>query len=198
MTATGNVSSDQHNSRQRAIGRVIWRIAQVGLFIVSLYFTAPQRFGGKTEYAIVNGKSMEPTFHTGDLVVARPSDHYQVGDVVVYRIPDKKYPQAFRIVHRLKHRTPNGNFLVQGDNNEGSDAWEISTKDIVGKQAVMIPKGGVVMGRLLSPLFIGTYIGLILFWMLWTDDEDETDPNAILTGGSTYEPRPRQRVLSHS
>jgi signal peptidase I len=153
--------------------RYAWRAIQVLFFLVALYFSVPQRFGGKTEYSIVNGKSMEPTFHTGDLIIARPADRYNVGDVVVYRIPDEKYPSAFRIVHRLSVQLPNGNFLAQGDNNEGSDAWEITKANIVGKQALMIPKGGVVMSRLLSPLFIGTYIGLIVFWAVWSDDDDE-------------------------
>ncbi len=189
--------------------RYAWRAIQVLFFLVALYFSVPQRFGGKTEYSIVNGKSMEPTFHTGDLIIARPADKYSVGDVVVYRIPDEKYPSAFRIVHRLSVQLPNGNFLAQGDNNEGSDAWEISRANIVGKQALMIPKGGVVMSRLLSPLFIGTYIGLIVFWAVWSDDDDEetdeetdedeaeivpqdsydsanVDPNAVVVGDSVY------------
>jgi signal peptidase I len=158
-----------------AWARYAWRVVQVLVFLLLVYFALPQRFGGKTEFSIVNGKSMEPTFHTGDLVLARPSDRYEIGDVVVYRIPDEKYPKAFRIVHRLKVRLPNGNFLAQGDNNEGTDAWELSADNIVGKQVLMIPKGGVVMSRLLSPLFIGTYIGLLVFWAVWTDDEDDED-----------------------
>lgn len=43
---------------------------------------APAQFGGSAAYVIVNGNSMEPTFHRGDLVIVRAADEYKVGEIV--------------------------------------------------------------------------------------------------------------------
>ncbi len=40
---------------------------------------APAKLGGAAGYVLVNGISMEPRFHTGDLVIVRQADRYQVG-----------------------------------------------------------------------------------------------------------------------
>ena len=43
---------------------------------------APLKAGGQASYVMVNGISMEPKYHTGDLVIVRKARTYQVGDVI--------------------------------------------------------------------------------------------------------------------
>jgi len=49
---------------------------------------APMQVGGQTAFVIVNGNSMEPNFHLGDLIIIRPEPYYSIGDQVVYQNSD--------------------------------------------------------------------------------------------------------------
>ena len=49
------------------------------------YFFAPPALGGSTTYVFTDGVSMEPRFHTGDLVLVRSQSSYHVGEIVAYR-----------------------------------------------------------------------------------------------------------------
>ncbi len=55
----------------------------IGLAAIWLAF-APANLGGQVSYVLVNGISMEPGFHTGDLAIMRLATNYQVGDIVAY------------------------------------------------------------------------------------------------------------------
>jgi signal peptidase len=83
-------------------------------------------------FAVVEGKSMEPTLQTGDLVFViktSPKD-LRVGDVVVYRKPSGEF-----VIHRIIRIVKVGNMLdveTKGDNNFIADG-EIPVNWIVGK-----------------------------------------------------------------
>ncbi len=71
--------------------------------------------------AIVEGRSMEPLFHTGDVVflVKKPPDEIKVGDIVVYETPGGKY-----IIHRVIEVYKVSDtycYVVKGDNNPVPD-----------------------------------------------------------------------------
>ena len=65
----------------------------------------------------VEGDSMEPTLKPGDLVVAMPSDNYQVGDIIIF----KNERQNLMVVHRIVNKTENDNYITKGDNNDRID-----------------------------------------------------------------------------
>ncbi len=72
---------------------------------------------GAVRIAIVDGRSMEPLLHTGDVVFLekKPVDQIRVGDIVVYKSFNGRY-----IIHRvIKIFRVNNNycFIVKGDNN---------------------------------------------------------------------------------
>ena len=71
--------------------------------------------------AIVEGRSMEPLFHTGDVVflVKKPPEQIKVGDIIVYVTPDGRY-----IIHRVIDVYKSGGttcYVVKGDNNPVPD-----------------------------------------------------------------------------
>jgi len=71
--------------------------------------------------AIVEGRSMEPLFHTGDVVLLREAapDEIKVGDIVVYETPDGRY-----IIHRVIDVYTVGEtycYIIKGDNNPVPD-----------------------------------------------------------------------------
>ncbi len=71
--------------------------------------------------AIVEGRSMEPLFHTGDVVFLEKKGpgEIAVGDIVVYVTPDGRY-----IIHRVIDVYESGGtmcYVVKGDNNPVPD-----------------------------------------------------------------------------
>ena len=86
------------------------------IIIISLVLIAT----GRIRIAVVEGRSMEPTMHTGDLVFLRsePPEKIKPGDVVVYKT-DSRY-----IIHRVINvYVYKGNYcyIVKGDNNPVPD-----------------------------------------------------------------------------
>ncbi len=131
----------------------------------------PVRFGGTTNFIIVSGRSMEQTYHTGDLVITKKRSAYRVGEVVVYRIPGAGAGAGREIVHRLHERLPDGRFLVRGDNNKTNDPWVITSADIVGSKWLMVAKGGVFLGFLRSILMLAVLFGVLVAWVFWPREE---------------------------
>ena len=89
---------------------------------------------------------MEPNYHTGDLVIVRKAQTYQVGDVVTYRDAEMG---AF-VIHRII-AIEQGQFVIKGDNNSWVDAYHPTHEEIVGKQWIYAPKAGRAMLWLRSP-----------------------------------------------
>jgi nickel-type superoxide dismutase maturation protease len=64
----------------------------------------------------VNGDSMEPGLHAGDLVIARTMDaraHLKVGDVVVARHPERPELEIIKRIHAIDDA---GKLFLTGDN----------------------------------------------------------------------------------
>ncbi len=137
------------------------------------FFLWPTSLGGCTTLTIVSGHSMEPTYYTGDLVVARCGD-YQVGDVVVYTPPNVG---SARVIHRIIGGDSEG-WVMQGDNNNFIDPWEPTNDDILGSAAVSIPKVGLLGTVLVSPV---TWVSLLLVavaLVIWPGKEPEPATDA--------------------
>ncbi len=113
----------------------------LALVIVAWVTLAPTRLGGQVAYVIVDGNSMEPGMHRGDLAVVRRSHAYAEGDVVTYR-----HPGIGPVIHRIVGR--NGErYTLKGDHNSFLDSFEPAQADIVGKLWFHVP----ALGRLITP-----------------------------------------------
>jgi signal peptidase I len=125
---------------------------------------APVQIGGWTSYVIVNGNSMEPLYHKGDLVVLRETQAYQVGDVVTYRNPD-----VGPVIHRIIGR--NGDrWIIRGDHNTWIDSYQPQDKEIIGRAWFALPGFGNAVRWLRQPLAMGTMTALatvFFFASLW-------------------------------
>jgi signal peptidase I len=117
---------------------------------------APVRLGGHVAYVIVNGISMEPGYHLGDLTIMRKAASYQVGEVVTYRDADM---QAY-VIHRIIS-VEGDRYVLQGDNNSWIDAYRPTNAEIVGKLWIHIPKLGRIFKWLRLPLNMALTIGLL-------------------------------------
>jgi signal peptidase I len=117
---------------------------------------APLPLGGQASYVIVNGNSMEPGFHLGDLVIVHSAPSYAIGDEVVYRDADLKRYVFHRIVGQdLDH------FLLQGDNNTWVDSYHPTAGEILGKDWINLPGVGKAITWLRTPTILAVIVALI-------------------------------------
>lgn len=86
---------------------------------------------------VTRGDSMQPTIHTGDLVLAWPASSYNVGDVVAYRSSMLDTTVLHRIV-----RHDEGGWTFQGDNNSWLDPEQPSDEQLLGRQILHVPNAG--------------------------------------------------------
>src|SRR5439155_25953216 len=79
-------------------------------------FLRPQSLGGRTGYVLVSGQSMEPRFHTGDMVMVLRRSSYHAGDVIAYRVPKGDAMAGRQVIHRIIGGDAKKGFVVRGDN----------------------------------------------------------------------------------
>ena len=126
---------------------------------------APTQLGGQAVYVIVNGKSMEPQFHFGDLVIAHSAPAYQVGDIVVYRSAELKSLVFHRIIALDLDR-----FILKGDNNFWIDSYQPTRVELIGKFWIQVPNAGNIVKWLQAPISFGILagsLGVILMLVLF-------------------------------
>jgi signal peptidase I len=104
----------------------------------------------------VNGISMEPNYHTGDLVIVRTAETYQVGDVVAYQ--DAR--MGAYVIHRIIG-VKQEQFILKGDNNSWIDAYQPTHDEVIGKQWVYAPKVAKAMLWLRAPIKMSFTIVLL-------------------------------------
>jgi signal peptidase I len=112
--------------------------------------------GGKPSFVTTHGVSMEPKFHTGDLAVLRLAGSYHVGDVAAYHSNQLHTVVMHRIV-----KIENGRYTFKGDNNSWLDPDHPTRSQLVGKLALRVPHGGLLLheASTFAPVLIG---GIVL------------------------------------
>ena len=126
--------------------------------VIGLWFMfAPTQLGGQVSYVILNGNSMEPGMHRGDLAVVKRSSSYVAGDVVTYRHPD-----IGNVIHRIVN-WDGERYTLQGDNNDFLDPYEPVESDIVGELWFHVPGVGGFLTRFQHPVYLA---GLLIVALL--------------------------------
>jgi signal peptidase I len=144
--------------RRRALSWVVFVTALVGWWVA----LAPAQVNGPATYAIVEGHSMEPLLHTGDLAIARRQPSYRVGDLVMYRV-------AYGLViHRIVAGDAVRGWTTRGDNRPEIDPWVVPDDGIVGRYWTAIASFGPVIvwvsrnplpfGAICASLVLLTYV----------------------------------------
>ncbi len=128
----------------------------LALVAVGWYFFAPVNIGGSTRYVVTSGISMEPRFHTGDLAIVRPAANYQVGEIVAYHSTLLHVTVLHRIIARHGNR-----YVFKGDNNNFIDPVQPTRADLLGKLWLHVPRGGVVLHALHTPIVAAVIAALL-------------------------------------
>ena len=134
----------------------------LGLIVLAcLWFCfAPVALGGSTSYVVTDGVSMEPRFHSGDLVLVRSQSSYRVGQIVAYR------SNVFHtiVLHRIIARD-GSRYVFKGDNNNFVDFEHPAQSQLIGALWIHLPGAGARLQSLRSPALVGILVavGTLLF-----------------------------------
>jgi signal peptidase I len=166
-----------------------WLQVVLTLAIVVFWFfeLRPISLGGNASYAIISGKSMEPVYHTGDVVIVHKHSTYKVHDIVAYKVPKGNPEQGLEVIHRLKAGNGKTGWIVQGDNRTAPDIWHPKNSDIVGSAWLHVPSAGSAVNLVHSPIAIAALAALIAIGVVLKKapsgkkDEESDTPDAAAT-----------------
>ena len=162
----GEAPEHGHDHRARRVGSAVSMVGSLVLLAVLIvfgYLFWPLRFGGSTTVVRVSGESMEPTLSSRDLVVARHYDRYDVGDVIVYRVPGDGLAAGEMVVHRIVGGDGVNGYLTRGDNRTSNDPWLPTAADVLGEVVAETQHGTLLhktIERTASPGGLGVMAGV--------------------------------------
>jgi signal peptidase I len=151
-----------HEAFRRA-NRVAKPALGVLVLLAWLWFMLPQGLGGRAGWILVSGTSMEPHYHTGDLVLVERQSQYRVGQVIAYRVPQGDPMAGAQVIHRIVGGDAKHGFVVRGDNRTAPDVWHPKPQDIVGAKLLRLPHAITVIQYLRSPILLGLLAAFFVF-----------------------------------
>jgi signal peptidase I len=113
---------------------------------------------GQISYVVTYGVSMNPVYYRGDLVFVMKENSYQVGQIVAYH----GIQPGQKVLHRIVGGDATSGFIFKGDNNQSIDPVRPTGDRLIGRAFLHVPKGGLILGPLLSPTGLGM-LGFLLF-----------------------------------
>ena len=120
---------------------------------------------GNIKFLIVQSGSMEPTIKTGSVVLVKPKDTYNLGDIITFgTISKTQAPTTHRIIEIKDNK-----YITKGDANNGPDLREIKKTEVIGKMIVSIPYIGYAVSAAKRP--IGFFLIIIIPVLLIVYDE---------------------------
>lgn len=143
--------------RRRSWRPIVFALAAVVVWTL----IAPVQLSGRVSYVNVRGISMEPTLFTGDLMVMRRQDAYEIGQIVAFESDMNGAIVVHRIVDVVGDR-----HLLKGDNNSFLDRFTPTVDEIIGAEVFTIPGGERVAALAASTPTI-VLQGLMLAVALW-------------------------------
>jgi signal peptidase len=126
---------------------VIALIAVIALFL--MFSIIPIKGGYKT--LVVLSGSMEPAIHTGSVVVIKPVENYQVGDIITFGAISKTKPPTTHRIVEIKETDGVKTYLTKGDNNNAPDIKAVAKKEILGKVLFSVPYFGYAVAATQKP-----------------------------------------------
>ncbi|MCD4524507.1 signal peptidase I [Nocardioides sp. cx-173] len=147
---------------RRLVGVLAWLLT-LGL----VYLALPAPFGAKLGLTVVSGNSMLPTYETGDAVVTWRTGDYEVGEPIVYAVPDGEVGAGVFVVHRVVDIEGDA-YVTRGDNNDGDDKWRPTDRNVQGAVVARVPYGAFLLRWVTSPLSMAAACGMFTMFAVLT------------------------------
>jgi signal peptidase len=107
---------------------------------------------GNFKVLTVLSGSMEPTIKTGAVVVIKPENNYNIGDIITFGSNTKTQSPVTHRIHDIKVVEGNAVYITKGDANNASDIKEIQKKEIIGKVLFFVPYLGYIINFVKKPI----------------------------------------------
>lgn len=138
----------------------------VGIVVLIAFASLPVLAGTSTyPVAIVDGNSMSPTLHSGDLVFfTKPAEPLKNGTIIVFVQSQSGVPALDTllmptVIHRVVGigHEPGGTLYYQtkGDNNLANDPFVTDSGNVLGAPVLVVPYAGLPI------LFLKTPFGMV-------------------------------------
>jgi signal peptidase len=122
------------------------------VFLIILFIGSVLPIPGNYKLLTVVSGSMEPTIHTGSVIVVKPSENYKIGDIITFKLsPSEKTPTTHRIAE-MEVQAGIPIYTTKGDANDSPDTSKIYQRQIVGKMIAKIPFLGYAMDFVRKPV----------------------------------------------
>jgi signal peptidase I len=149
-----------------------------GCILAAVIYFWPARFGGTTSAVLVRGTSMLPNYELNDIVFVREQDEYEIGDIVLFEVPDGE-AAGLQIIHRIIGTWDDGTWKTQGDNRQTADQFRLEDEHLLGSPVLHVPEAGRVLQLLQNTFVISAAVGVGAVMLMWPsssprpeDDED--------------------------
>lgn len=153
----------KHNKENKSftLGTLLtWVITFILLVIAGVMLISKINIPGTLQTFLVQSGSMSPTIKTGDLIMVKPVNNYQIGDIVTFNSLKNQ-----KVTHRIVNIKSENNvqkIFTKGDANKVWDDGYIFSNQIIGKVNYQIP----YLGKLV--FFSKTLPGLIVLILIPT------------------------------
>lgn len=130
------------------------------VLLAGLTATSALGIPGSYKMLAVQSGSMEPVIKVGSLVIIKPTDDFQKGEIITF--VDKNNPKN-AITHRILEIKKEGRklfFITKGDANDVPDKERVFPNQVMGRMIFAIPFLGYPVS------FAKTPVGLILLIIL--------------------------------
>ena len=107
---------------------------------------------GNIKIMTVLSGSMEPSIKTGSVVIVRPVNEYNIGDVITFGQATKLNAPITHRIHDIKIIENQPKYITKGDANDVEDQTEIDGKKIIGKVLLSVPYVGYAVDFARKPL----------------------------------------------
>jgi signal peptidase len=166
--------------RSKVVRALSWT-AVVAFVLFWAFVLRPVSLGGPAGYVLVSGTSMNPLYHTGDLVLVEHRSEYHVGDIIAYHVPKGDPMAGAQVIHRIIGGNADKGWIVQGDNRSAPDVWRPHDSDIVGSAALHVPNAVVLLQWLRSPVLLALLAACFVFVrVIGRNDDDSGDGGDVV------------------
>lgn len=141
-----HTSGERPHRRSPDVGLDLMRKLVTVFACTVLIITAAAVLTGGLALVRTHGNSMYPRITTGDLVIVAKQSAYRRGEVVAYRSADLREI----VLHRVKTIQAD-RFTFRGDHNDFDDPEHPVIGQLIGREVIHIPHGGLWLDRLLAP-----------------------------------------------
>lgn len=141
----------------KKIGKILYGIVFVCLLIIAgIVALSSLKIPGNYKIFTVQSGSMEPSIMTGSVVIIKPFDSYQKGDVITVREPGNPKSTLTHRIFEVKESSDSASYITKGDANNAPDSEQRPKANVLGKVIFTVPFAGYPIG------FAKTRNGLII------------------------------------